>query len=249
VPAANSDQGARRTLHAGKSVELREEGHGQQSPHCERQTRHDHDRRSGHAPALCLARQSRAQATALRALRNVGLVCHRLETTPFRPSWIRTPGRIGPPPEDNDVSKEIRQRMGAGPGGDYTQGAAEHELPRLGVALAQPPEPAPVAAPLPRGPCKRRGRPPRRRRSRQQRSASSPGLCAPIRICWTTPAVRRDAAKPTYLIVAAPSAVRFAGTGFFALGPDSEGPAGLPSAARPCALSCRCTRYSPRRAG
>src|SRR5262249_322818 len=25
---------------------------------------------------------------------NVKTVCHRLETTPFRPSWIRTPGRL-----------------------------------------------------------------------------------------------------------------------------------------------------------
>ena len=74
----------------------------------------------------------------------------------------------------------------------------------------------------------RKGRPPRRRRSRQQRSGSSPGALRvgqPIRIRWTTPAGRRDAAKPTYLIVATPAAVRFAGSGFFALGPDAEGPA------------------------
>src|ERR1700751_5131835 len=25
---------------------------------------------------------------------NIKAVCHRLETTPFRPSWIRTPGRM-----------------------------------------------------------------------------------------------------------------------------------------------------------
>src|SRR5262249_58958078 len=25
---------------------------------------------------------------------NIKTVCHRLETTPFRPSWIRTPGRM-----------------------------------------------------------------------------------------------------------------------------------------------------------
>jgi hypothetical protein len=43
--------------------------------------------------------------------------------------------------------------MHASAGGDYKEGAPERELARLGVALAPPPEPAPVAAPLPRGHC------------------------------------------------------------------------------------------------
>src|SRR5262249_5070863 len=67
---------------------------------------------------------------------------------------LRRAARLGPPPEDNDHSKQIRQRMGAGPDGDYTEGAAERELVRLGVALAQPAAPQPVAAPLLRGACK-----------------------------------------------------------------------------------------------
>jgi len=140
---------------------------------------------------------------------------------------LRRAARLGPPPEDNDVSKEIRQRMGAGPGGDYTEGAAERELAGLGVALAQPPEPVRVAAPLPRGPCKAGQAPEEQAFAATTLSIEAGALRVgqPIRIRWTTPAGRRDAAKPTYLIVATPAAVRFAGSGFFALGPDAEGPA------------------------
>jgi hypothetical protein len=142
---------------------------------------------------------------------------------------LRRAACLGRPPDDNDVSKEIHQRMGAGPGGDYTEGAAERELARLGVALAQPPEPAPVAAPLPRGPCKV-GQAPEEAAFAPTTLSIEPGaLCVgqPIRVRWTTPAGPRDPEKPTYLMLATPAAVRFAGTGFFALGPDAEGPAGL----------------------
>jgi len=142
---------------------------------------------------------------------------------------LRRAARLGPPPEDNDISKEIRQRMAAGPDGDYSEGAAERDLARLGVALAQPPAPWPVAAPLPRGVCKPG------QASEEAAFASTlsiePGdlrVGQPIRVRWTIPAGRRDASKPTYLIVAAPSAVRFGGNGFFALGPGAKGPADLP---------------------
>ena len=141
---------------------------------------------------------------------------------------LRRAGRVGPPPEDNDTSKEIRQRMGAGPGGDYTEGAAERELARLGVAVAQSPEPAPVAGPVPRGHCKV-GQTPEATFAPTTLSIEPGDLRVgrPIRVRWTIPAGQRDPGKPTYLIVATPSAVRFAGSGFFALGPDAEGPAGL----------------------
>src|SRR2546422_10571723 len=39
---------------------------------------------------------------------NVHAVCHRLETTPFRPSWIRTPGRMRS--EEGRVGEEGRSR-------------------------------------------------------------------------------------------------------------------------------------------
>ena len=143
---------------------------------------------------------------------------------------LRRAARLGPPPEDNDISKEIRQRMGAGPDGDYAEGAAERELARLGVALAQPPALRPVAGPLPRGTCKLG--------QASEEGAFAPTVLSiepgalrvgqPIRVRWTTPAVRRDLGKPTYLIVATPSTVRFRGSGFFALGSGAEGPAGLP---------------------
>ena len=142
---------------------------------------------------------------------------------------LRRAVRLGLPPEDNDISKEIRQRMGASPDGDYTEGAAERELARLGVALAQPPESRPIAAPLPRGACKPG--------QATEEAAFAPTTLSiergdlrvgqPLRVRWTTPAGHRDASRPTYLVVATPPAVRFAGNGFFALGPGAEGPAGL----------------------
>src|SRR5262249_24023248 len=143
---------------------------------------------------------------------------------------LRRAARLGPPPEDNDTSKEIRQRMGARPGGDYTQGAAERELARLGVALAQRPQARPVARPIPRGACKP-GQALEQAAFAPTTLGIEPGplrVGQPVRVRWTTPAMRRDPAKPTYLIVTTPTAVRFGGSGFFVLGPGDEGPAGLP---------------------
>jgi hypothetical protein len=157
---------------------------------------------------------------------------------------------VGPPPEDNDVSKEIRQRMGARPGGDYTQGAAERELAQLGVALALPPEPGHVAAPLPRGPCKAGQAPEEAAFAPTTLSIEPMALRVgqPIRIRWTTPAARRDAVRPTYLISPRPPpcALR-AGSSRWGLVPRVRRVSA--SAARPCVPSCRCTRHSPRRAG
>ncbi|MBO0741627.1 MAG: tetratricopeptide repeat protein, partial [Hyphomicrobiaceae bacterium] len=143
---------------------------------------------------------------------------------------LRRAARLGSPPEDNDISKEIRHRMGAGPDGDYTEGAAERELARLGVTLVQPPAPHPIATPLPRGACKPG--------QASEEAAFAPTMLSiepgdlrvgqPIHVRWTSPVGRRDASKPTYLIVATSSAVRFGGNGFFALGPGADGPAGLP---------------------
>jgi tetratricopeptide (TPR) repeat protein len=142
---------------------------------------------------------------------------------------LRRAASVGPPPEANDISKEIRQRMRAGTGGDYTEGAAERELARLGVAVAEFPEPATVAAPLARGHCKA-GQAPEEATFAATTLSIEPGdlrVGQPIRVRWTIPARQQDAAKPTYLIVATPSVVRFAGSGFFALGPNAEGPARL----------------------
>ena len=46
---------------------------------------------------------------------NVKTVCHRLETTPFRPSWIRTPGRMQNTYANECFMDELAAAAGADP--------------------------------------------------------------------------------------------------------------------------------------
>ena len=46
---------------------------------------------------------------------NIRTVCHRLETTPFRPSWIRTPGRMQTTFANECVMDELAAAAGADP--------------------------------------------------------------------------------------------------------------------------------------
>ena len=48
-------------------------------------------------------------------LPNVHAVCHRLETTPFRPSWIRTPGRMQNTYANETFMDELAHAAGADP--------------------------------------------------------------------------------------------------------------------------------------
>jgi nicotinate dehydrogenase subunit B len=49
------------------------------------------------------------------ALPNVNAVCHRLESTPFRPSWIRTPGRMQNTFANETFMDELAVLAGADP--------------------------------------------------------------------------------------------------------------------------------------
>src|SRR5262249_54512544 len=46
---------------------------------------------------------------------NIRTVCHRLETTPFRPSWIRTPGRMQNTYANECFIDELAAAAGADP--------------------------------------------------------------------------------------------------------------------------------------
>ena len=46
---------------------------------------------------------------------NIKAVCHRLETTPFRPSWIRTPGRMQNTYANECFMDELAAAAGADP--------------------------------------------------------------------------------------------------------------------------------------
>ena len=46
---------------------------------------------------------------------NINIVCHRLETTPFRPSWIRTPGRMQNTYANECFIDELAAAAGADP--------------------------------------------------------------------------------------------------------------------------------------
>ena len=46
---------------------------------------------------------------------NIKAVCHRLETTPFRPSWIRTPGRMQNTFANECFMDELAAAAGADP--------------------------------------------------------------------------------------------------------------------------------------
>src|SRR5207237_9353627 len=46
---------------------------------------------------------------------NIKAVCHRLETTPFRPSWIRTPGRMQNTFANEAFMDELAAAAGADP--------------------------------------------------------------------------------------------------------------------------------------
>jgi len=80
---------------------------------------------------------------------NIKTVCHRLETTPFRPSWIRTPGRMQNTFANESFLDEIVAALGADPIEfrlkhiDPADGRGREVLERLKKVAAWEPRTAP----------------------------------------------------------------------------------------------------------
>ena len=65
------------------------------------------------------------------ALPNVHAVCHRLESTPFRPSWIRTPGRM----QNTYANETFMDELAAAAGADPVEFRLRHLTDPRGMAV------------------------------------------------------------------------------------------------------------------
>ena len=66
---------------------------------------------------------------------NVKTICHRLETTPFRPSWIRTPGRL----QNTFANESFMDELAAAAGDDPLQFRLKYFDPndKLGIEILE----------------------------------------------------------------------------------------------------------------
>jgi nicotinate dehydrogenase subunit B len=62
---------------------------------------------------------------------NAHAVCHRLETTPFRPSWIRTPGRM----QNTYANESFMDELAAAAGADPIEFRLRHMNDQRGIAV------------------------------------------------------------------------------------------------------------------
>ena len=67
------------------------------------------------------------------AFPNAHAVCHRLETTPFRPSWIRTPGRL----QNTYVNEAFLDELAAAAGADPVEFRLRHLKDLRGIEVLQ----------------------------------------------------------------------------------------------------------------
>src|SRR5262249_34950715 len=92
----------------------------------------------GHPPGLphetAYAPGNITQNSAIRyAFPNIRTVCHRLAETPFRPSWIRTPGRM----QNSFANEAFMDELDAAAGADPLEFRLKYLKDPRGVELLQ----------------------------------------------------------------------------------------------------------------